>query len=269
MTDARAWVPAAFGGGLRGRVRHGSGAAIVWVHGYTLDSTIWDELWTLLPDWTHVGVDLPGHGASRALAAATPLEDVIAVLAEAVAQYDVRHVVGLSFGSIVALELALACPGAFDTLTLAAPAIGGGAVDPDVGLRYGELIALYRARGAGPWMTELWMRCPPGTFAHASPDVRARLAAIVDRHAWRELDDPERGIGALTRRPQDVRMLAFSTARPLVVIGEYELPAFRRNAETVRRVRPDAHVAQLAGAGHLCLLHAAHDAAPLLAAHFR
>ena len=39
-----------------------SGPAVVWIHGYTMDSSTWEELWALLPGWFHIGVDLLGHG---------------------------------------------------------------------------------------------------------------------------------------------------------------------------------------------------------------
>ena len=43
----------------------GDGPAVVWIDGYTMDSTSWSELWGLLPGWRHLGIDLPGHGALR------------------------------------------------------------------------------------------------------------------------------------------------------------------------------------------------------------
>ena len=117
-------------------------------------------------------------------------------------------------------------------------------------------------------MTELWMRCPPATFAHTSAVLRARLAAAIDRHTWLELGDPEFGIAALTRQPQDARALAFSTARQLYMIGEHELPAFRQTAAILREIRPEARCVELSGAGHLCMLNAPEEAARLLAEHW-
>jgi pimeloyl-ACP methyl ester carboxylesterase len=94
------------------------------------------------------------------------------------------------------------------------------------------------------------------------------LAEVIDRHAWLELRDPEFGIAALTRQPQDARALALSTARQLYMIGEHEFPAFRQTAAILRGIRPDARCVELSGAGHLCMLHASKEAALLLAEHW-
>jgi pimeloyl-ACP methyl ester carboxylesterase len=241
---------------------------VLWVHGYTVDSTIWDELWSLLPEWPHYAIDLPGHGASPALKPGATLEQIGRRFAEIAAERGVQHIVGLSLGTMIALGAAMSLPGAFATLTLAAPAFGGGPVDRDVGLRYHELSELYRRRGPGPWMTELWMRCPPATFAHATDDLRTLLAAVIDRHTWSEFKEPETAFGALVRQAQDPRVLALSTVRPMFIIGEHELPAFRQTTAILRSIRSDARFVELPGAGHLCLLHDPKTSAQLLAGHW-
>jgi pimeloyl-ACP methyl ester carboxylesterase len=53
-----------FANGIQARVRPGSLGGVLWIHGYSIDSTTWAELWSLLPGWSHYGIDLPDHGAS-------------------------------------------------------------------------------------------------------------------------------------------------------------------------------------------------------------
>jgi pimeloyl-ACP methyl ester carboxylesterase len=257
-----------FAPGIAARVRPGLGDPVLWVHGYTVDSTVWADLWSLLPGQAHYGIDLPGHGASSPLVPGTTLAELGERLAAGAMGRCVRHVVGLSLGSMIALQVVLARPEAFATLTLAAPAVGGGPVDADVGVRYRELHALYRRRGPGPWLTELWMRSPPATFAHAGEPLRARLAAVIDGHSWREFDDPGFGIGGLTRQAQDVGALARAPARLLVLTGEHELPAFRQTARILQALRPDARAVALPGVGHLCVLQAPETSARLLSEHW-
>lgn len=257
-----------FAGELRARVRHGTSSGILWIHGYTLDSTVWGDLWSLLPEFSHYGLDLPGHGASPPLKDGTTLTMIGRLLADAVTRCEIRHVVGLSLGSMFALEVAVRGPGAFDTVTLAAPALAGGPVERAVGVRYMELVELYRRRGPGPWMTELWMRRPPDTFAHAGDLLRSQLARVIDHHQWTELAETEVGVPALARQTQDPYALVRSTARLLYLVGEHELPAFRQTAAILRAVRPDAQTAELAGVGHLCLLQAPQDGANVLAEHW-
>jgi len=258
-----------FAHGLQATARPGNGDGVLWIHGYTLDSTTWDEIWCELPGWSHHGIDLPGHGMSPAMEPGMTLGELGQRLAQAAIAHDVRHIVGLSVGSIIALEAALSRPLAFETVTLAAPALAGGPVADDVGVRFRELQELYRRRGHGPWMTELWMRCPPATFAGASPPLHARLAEVIDRYAWSELSNPERGIAALARARQDPHRLRTSTARILVIVGEHELPAFRDTAAILHGIRQDARLVELAGAGHLCLLHAPRQSARLISQHWQ
>jgi pimeloyl-ACP methyl ester carboxylesterase len=170
---------------------------------------------------------------------------------------------------MIALQVVLARPAAFETLTMAAPALGGGPVEPAVGVRYLELFELYRRRGPGPWMTELWMRSPPETFAHATESLRAHLAAVIDRHSWGDFDRPDFGICGFARQFQDPNELAHAAARLLILIGSRELEAFRKAAAILHDVRPDAQVVELAGAGHLCLLQAAEQSARSIAEHWQ
>jgi pimeloyl-ACP methyl ester carboxylesterase len=253
---------------IKARVRRGGSERVLWIHGYTVDSTIWDATWDLLPGWSHYGIDLPGHGLSPPLRVGTTLRQLATELADAAAGLGIRHVVGLSLGTMIALEVAITCPIAFRTLTLAAPTIAGGPIEHAVGVRYRELMELYGRRGAGPWMTELWMRCPPDTFAYASPELHNQLTAIINRHTWSELVDPGAGVVKFTRERQNATALASSAARQLYVIGEHELPAFQLSATLLRGIRPDARHVELAGAGHLCLLHSPRQVAPLLAEHW-
>jgi hypothetical protein len=53
-----------FGAGISARVVHNSQEKVLWIHGYTLDSSIWKHLWQHLPRWQHIAIDLPGHGLS-------------------------------------------------------------------------------------------------------------------------------------------------------------------------------------------------------------
>ena len=247
----------------------GAGAPVLWIHGYTLDSSIWRRLWDLLPGWRHLGVDLPGHGASPPLAPGETLATLAERIAVLALARGVRHVVGLSFGGMVALQVVAQRPAAFASLALGAPALGGGAQDRHAQARNLELMRLYRERGAGPWLGELWMRWPPDIFKGAArhPELWRELAGAVGRHAWAELADS--AMQGLTNHPQPQRALRAIRAATLVLIGDEDMDAFKRSAELIRRAVPGCRRLYLPGAGHLCLLEAPDAAAKLLEEHFR
>jgi pimeloyl-ACP methyl ester carboxylesterase len=254
-------------GGLALREQPGAGEAVLWLHGYTMDSRIWAEAWALLPGPRHLGLDLPGHGGSPP-APALDLPALGRRVAEVARAEGARHLVGLSFGGMVALQAAIEAPDAFDTLTLGAPALGGGPQDRAVQARNLALGELHRERGPGPWLAELWMRPPSRIFAGAArdPALLARLAAIIAGHAWTELADGS--VSRLALHPQAAE-LARVAADTLVLIGEEDSEAFRRSAELIRRGVPRCRRVHLPATSHLTLLERAAALPALLDAQFR
>ena len=85
----------------------GGGDGVLWIHGYTLNAGIWAELWRLLPGWRHIGIDLPGHGRSAPLAPGETLRGLARRLNRLAAEQGVRHLVALSFGGMIALQMAI------------------------------------------------------------------------------------------------------------------------------------------------------------------
>jgi pimeloyl-ACP methyl ester carboxylesterase len=98
--------------------RHGAGEPLVLLHGVGLDRTIWDPLLPYLEGFEVVLCDLPGHGASPALAGPTDLAALAAAVREVVDRP--AHVVGFSLGGLVAERLALDEPDGVRSLTLVA-----------------------------------------------------------------------------------------------------------------------------------------------------
>jgi len=258
-----------FGEDLAARLAPGEGEAVLWIHGYTLDASSWERLWELLPGWRHIGIDLPGHGASLPLPAGDDLPALARRIGRLALRHGVRHVVALSFGTLVALQLAIEHPTAFASVTLAAPALGGGPQDPDVARRYDELAAAYRTKGFGPHLRERWMQSPPDLFkgAEGRPELWDRLWRLVGRHGWWELADGS--YGRLGNHPQPRHQLTAVRAAFLVLVGENELPAFKRCAELIRRSVSDCERVYVPAVGHLCVLEDPEGTCGLIAAHLR
>jgi len=252
----------------------GSGPAVLWIHGYTMDASIWDELWTLLPGWRHIGVELPGHGQSPPLEPGATLSGVATQVADVCAATGARHVVALSFGSCVALQLAADYPDLVRRLVIGAPTIAGAPSEPGTDKRYRELALLRHMAPrlsatipAGELLADLWMQSPPDIFrgTEAHPGLRARLRSVIVRHRWDEL-----GTGAMqavTRDAQTDDDLRRVTAATLVFQGDEDMPTFFDNAARLERVLADCRVKPVPGAGHLVLLERPSAVAPALAGH--
>ena len=104
----------------------GEGPAVLWLHGSALSRVPWRGLGYLkaLPGYTHVRLDLRGHGRSdkpHGAESYTPellVADVLAVMdAEGI---DAAAVVGHGMGAMLALELALRAPARVQRLVLCA-----------------------------------------------------------------------------------------------------------------------------------------------------
>jgi 2-succinyl-6-hydroxy-2,4-cyclohexadiene-1-carboxylate synthase len=244
------------------------GEGVLWIHGYTLDSTIWRRLWAELPGWRHAGVDLAGHGQSRSLRSDDTLTSLAGMVVRIARHHHLRHLVGLSFGGMVALQAAIEAPGTFASLTLGSPAVAGGPTDTDAATRNLQLAHLYRERGAGRWLAELWMRSPPDIFKGAArhPTLWDALVEVVGRHRWLELATNQ--MDQLTG-PSQLSRLTSITCPSLVLVGEDDMAVFKRCAQLLRRALPECERVYVPSAGHLGLLEAPAEVAPSLSAHWR
>ncbi|MBS0376638.1 MAG: alpha/beta fold hydrolase [Proteobacteria bacterium] len=222
----------------------GSGSPVVLVHGFGLDAALWDPQW---PDFTArhrvLRYDLRGHGASSPPAGRYAHGADLAALAAALGATP-AHVVGLSLGGAVALELALAEPARVRSLTLVDAVLGGQPMSAEWGERWRAVVAAGRA-GDLEQAKRLWLAHP--LFAVAAPATRAALAAMVARYSgwhWRERDPLLAPAVPAAERLAEVR------APTLVVVGEGDLADFRAIAARLAAGIPGATLAVLGGAGH-------------------
>ncbi len=252
---------------MLGLTAAGDGPAVLWLHGYTMDSTVWQRLWQLLPGWRHVGVDLPGHGGSDPLAPGTTLTDVAAEVAEVARREQAERVVALSFGSCIALQLAADAPELVRSLVVAAPTVAGAPPEPGTGDRYRELAMLMLSGAAPEQVADRWMTSPPDIFrgTEEHPQLRASLREVIGRHSWAELRTG--AMAGLARQVHTDEVLRRITADTLVVIGDADMPTFVDNADRLAATLDRCTVHPMERAGHLCLLERPDAIAPALAAH--
>jgi pimeloyl-ACP methyl ester carboxylesterase len=230
-----------------------------------MSSEVWEALWDLLPEMAHVGVDLPGHGASPAMPLDLSMPRLGEALADIARRERVEHIVGMSFGGMIGLQVAAVMGTDLKTLFLASPSIGGGPQDAAVQSRNLELFRMHRERGAGPWLRELWMAHPSPVFrgSEANGALWSRLARVIDAHRWDELSDARmhRFVGH-----DQLAELKRIRADTLVAIGSDDTQAFKRTAELIRRGVARCRRIYIDG-GHLPLLESPAAAAPLIRDH--
>lgn len=243
----------------------GEGPAVVWVHGYTMDSRIWPGLWPSLPGFRHVAVDLPGHGDSPPMTPATTMAGLARGLAEVLRREQADRLVAISLGTMVAFEVAIRRLHPLAKLAVVAPALVGMPAAADTAAQYRALTGLRRFGMRGPGLVDVWMSPKSGIFAGLSryPERYQRLREVVRDHSWDELSFG--GPCAFYREPQDSGDLPGSAAEMLVLAGDQDMPEFRDLCGQLDRDLDGARVISLPGAGHLPLLEQPDVAVPLLA----
>lgn len=225
---------------------------IGWVPGYTMTPGVFAECWQAMGGFDHCGIELPGQGED-----AHNLSDLRQrgwQVAQACRGRGARVLVGLSYGSCVAVQAALNDPEAFDALVLAAPTLAG---QPEDAAARAKFLVLRQLRAAGvppAQLAQVWLADPPGIFTQlrtAHPARFARVRQDIATHSFAELATSS--MAASTGAHHDDRVLQGLRVPTLVITGTRDMPIFRDNARRLADA-PEVSVLELEGAGHLPLL---------------
>ncbi|MCE5333477.1 MAG: alpha/beta hydrolase [Desulfobacteraceae bacterium] len=254
--------------GISGRLQPGGGDSVIWLHGYTLDSSSWAEIWSLLPGWNHIGPDLPCHGASEPVSGWKGLRDLANRLGRLCIERDVRHLAALSFGTITAIQMLIQFPEVFASAVLAAPAIAGGPSDPGMAHAYSKLFGLYRRHASSGELQRTWMDSPAWKGIEKRPGLGEDLRALVARHSWAELGSLAWMLQFTSPTQKESNLMQIRTPI-LVLVGEHEMEAFRQNAQLLLNTVPGCRRHELADADHLCVLQTPERSARLIDEHIR
>lgn len=221
----------------------GDGPPVVFVHGFALDSRMWDpQLEAFGRRFRVLTYDLRGFGRSNVPLPEepySPSEDLRALLEHlGVAK---AHVVGLSAGGVVALGLAL------EHAELVDSALDGSPWSEEF-LRSMGRVDLEAGVAGVEAARRLWLEHPMFRPARDNPEVGRRLAEIVAGYSgWHwEHESPQVGLDP----PAALRLDAVR-APTLVVVGALDLPDFHRIGQTLAEGIPGATKAVVPGAGHL------------------
>jgi len=227
----------------------GSGPAVVFVHGFPHNRTLWAPQTNALAQHARCLVpDLPGFGESPLHA---PLgmdqyaDDMVCVLDAARVERAV--VVGLSMGGYVAFALWRRHPGLVRALVLASTRA---APDTDEArARRTALIATARAMGSEAVAdTQIGSAVSPRT-RDGHPELVRTVHAM---QASASVEGIVAALEAMIARPDSTPDLAGITVPTLVIAGREDALIPVEEAETLAAAIPHGQLELLAGAGHLC-----------------
>ena len=230
----------------------GSGPALVLLHGFSLDTRMWDDQFDVFArEFRVVRYDQRGFGKSdvptdEPYSGVEDLRSLLDYLA-----IETTHLIGLSLGGGQAIDFALTQPAMVDSLIVAGSGFSGyepvhdrhTAADIDAA-GASEGIDAARAR----WLD--WAIFEPGL---RNPGVGSRLRQIVDEYSgWHWVNDnsEERA------EPRAVERLEEISARTLVIVGELDGPDFHEIANTLTERIPDATKVLIPDVGHMSNMEA-------------
>jgi pimeloyl-ACP methyl ester carboxylesterase len=245
---------------------------LLFVHGFSLDMTIWREQWVdLSVDHRCVLMDQRGHGASEHpadgdLSIRSMARDVATVL-EAVAPDRRVVIVGHSMGAIATLAMAEVRPDLLATSVAGLVLVGTSAselvrgamgsitdlVRPRLGslrsaaervdrLRKAVLASPTDLRGAVVRLTQFGPDAPRHVVDHV-----VRLAERASSEVWTD------GLAGLLET--DLRHVLPRVSMPaLVIVGEHDRVTPPASGVELAAALPEGHFVLLEGAGHIAML---------------
>ena len=218
---------------------------VVLLHGLGSSAEDWLLQAPVLQDRHRaIAVDLPGFGKSRAFPGWPTMADYGRAVAEAMAEAEVEaaHVIGLSLGGAVALQLGLDRPQQVLSLTLV-NSFARGRVRPGAVLRTGwrfVYVLTGRMDRVGGWVAQ-------ELFPHpAQEDLRRIAAARLGRSRRR----PYLQAGQAIARFDVRRRLGEITCPTLIVAGEEDNLVPLSAKEEMARSIPGARLVRLSDSGH-------------------
>jgi 3-oxoadipate enol-lactonase len=221
----------------------GSGDALVFLHGVGSDKSVWArQLAHFAPAWRAIALDYPGYGESDLPAHDLDRLSIASYIRGALDALGIAatHVVGLSMGGVIGLELALGWPERVRSLTLA-----------DSFARHPDAEAfLARSRAALETMSmrefaaaRVGALLAPGAPEELRREVVETMGRIDKRtYAW---------ASAAVWTPDYRAALRQIAAPTLVLVGEHDQitpPAF---SEELASTIPGARLVVIPSAGHI------------------
>lgn len=229
----------------------GQGYPLLLIHAGVADSRMWDEQFPVFAqNYRTIRYDLRGYGKSQFPAEHfTSHEDPVELLKFLNIQQ--AHVIGISFGSEIALDFTLTHPEMVASLVIVAPSVGGTRSSEQV-QRFIEAEDAALERGDLEAATELnlrlWVDGPERTPEQVNPLVRKRVHDM-QYHAF-TVPVPD-GIEDLSLRPPAIARLSEIQVPTLVLVGDYDLPDKQALAQQLVDQIPHAQQIVIPGVAHM------------------
>lgn len=233
----------------------GSGRPIVFIHGFSLDTRMWDAQFAAFAErYQAVRYDVRGFGRSSVPDGLpyTTEGDLATLLSQLGIEKPV--LIGQSMGGGIAIDFAVAYPNGLSALVLIDAVLGGFHWSDDMAASLEAVYDDARASGVEAARTA-WLA--HGIFAPGlvNPSCREYLRRIItDYSGWHWANSEQDSNVQL--QPAALERLDEIAVPTLVVAGELDVPDFLSVADLLEVNIPNARGARLAGAGHMSNMEA-------------
>jgi pimeloyl-ACP methyl ester carboxylesterase len=175
--------------------KSGSGIAVLLIHGGYLDHTMWDNQVEFLNinDFMTIRFDDIGHGKSISGKEKVYSHEIIAALLNEV-KIDRVHIVGLSWGAMVAMDYTLEYPEKVGKLLLMSPGLNGWEYFKDEKAKSNYKKRQQAQKGNNKnlfveYFQKNWTDGPDSDSLRIDPEVRNKIGEIMKRNVenhWNE-----------------------------------------------------------------------------------
>jgi 3-oxoadipate enol-lactonase len=231
----------------------GDGPALLLIHGFPLDRTVWKHQVATLSGWRRIAPDLRGLGASDAPESEYGMgvyaDDMFRLLDRLKVERAV--VAGLSMGGYVAFEMLRRDRGRIAGLILCDTRADA---DGEDGKRARDEMAELARRNGSEAIAERMVPRLLGRSTHQTqPQVVQQVREMIIRSAPHGIAGALR---AMRDRPDSTELLATIDVPTLVVVGQEDELTPPAAARTMTAAIPSGAITVIAGAGHVTPLEA-------------
>lgn len=232
----------------------GSGQPLVFIHGFSLDQTMWQpQVEFFSKDYRVITYDARGFGKSNL---PSGLYDHTADLESLLKHLKIEkaHIVGLSMGGRIATNFTLAYPEMVSSLTLMDAALGGYKNEVDWNVHAKEQ-GLNIAK-------ENWLNHELFTATQENPEAIKALRTIIKNYSgWHWLHDDPQVPSKISAR-EHLHKIAKPT---LILMGEGDLPYFHKISDVLAVSIDGSRKIIVQNAGHMVNMEAPDKVNNLLA----
>ena len=227
----------------------GQGPAIVLIHGFSLDTRMWDPQFDAFAQSHRViRYDVSGYGRSTVPDTLISSSNELATLLKALG-IDKATVVGMSMGGGVAINFTLEHPDRVEALITVGSTLGGYSMREPRATRTQHVFSLARDSGLAI-AKEAWLHDPFLTPVADTSAIRAKIRRIITDWSGIQLKNPAMA-RFLPIHPLAITRLENIRVPTLAIVGELDDPNPLAVADTIAARVPGARKVTIHGSGHL------------------